>query len=112
MWEEGQLNALFWSGSSPPGTYISGASKGTAGPRWMKPNSLRLITHRGTNEPETERRILGMCMVREDFIGSCCVDGQIKAHPVYRLTLKKRNSHFSGLIFQRKLPDGAGGMLH
>lgn len=77
--EEGQLNALFSEWVISTGTYISGASKGEPRvPARMKPNSLCLITHRGTNEPETERRILGMCMVREDFIGSCAWTGRSK----------------------------------
>ena len=101
--EEGQLNALFSEWVISTGTYISGASKGEPRvPARMKPNSLCLITHRGTNEPETERRILGMCMVREDFIGSCCVDGQIKAHPVYRLTLKKEEQPLFWPYFSEK----------
>ena len=54
--EEGQLNALFSEWVISTGTYISGASKGEPRvPARMKPNSLCLITHRGTNEPETER---------------------------------------------------------
>ena len=101
--EEGQLNALFSEWVISTGTYISGASKGEPRvPARMKPNSLCLITHRGTNEPETERRILGMCMVREDFIGSCCVDGQFKAHPVYRLTLKKEEQPLFWPYFSEK----------
>ncbi len=88
--EEGQLNALFSEWIIPTGTYVSGASKGEPRvPSRMKPNSLCLITNRGANEPEAERRILGMCMVRDDFIGSSCRNGQIDAHPVYRFTLKK-----------------------
>ena len=49
--EEGQLNALFSEWVISTGTYISGASKGEPRvPARMKPNSLCLITHRGTRD--------------------------------------------------------------
>ena len=101
--EEDALKALFSEWVISTGTYISGASKGEPRvPSRMKPNSLCLITHRGAEEPEADRRILGMCMVREDFIGSCCRNGQINAHPVYRLTLNEKEQPLFWPYFSEK----------
>lgn len=101
--EEDALKALFSEWVISTGTYISGASKGEPRvPSRMKPNSLCLITHRGAEEPGADRRILGMCMVREDFIGSCCRNGQINAHPVYRLTLNEKEQPLFWPYFSEK----------
>lgn len=72
------------------GRYISGSSKGKPRiPTRLKPNSLCLITSRRETEPEALRRIAGIFMVREDFIGSYCDTGEITAHPKYRIALRE-----------------------
>lgn len=55
-------------------------------------NSACIITAREADMPEKERRIVGVFMVDENFIGKLCEDGYIPAHPVYRLRLSEDES--------------------
>ncbi|NLU24299.1 MAG: hypothetical protein GXW99_06215 [Clostridiales bacterium] len=69
------------------GRYLSGYSKGE--PRIaerMKPNSVCLFTE-CPRKIEKERRIIGACMVQEDFFGEDARDGWIQGHPDYRLSV-------------------------
>jgi hypothetical protein len=87
-----QRDALFSAWSVSTGTYVSGCSRGQPRiPDRLKPNSLCLLTGRADGAPEGERRILGAFMVEEDFFGSDCRDGIVKAHPVYRLELPRES---------------------
>ena len=75
-----------WTVSS--GTYLSGYARGEVRiPDRLKPNSMCLLTRLENGQPESERRIIGAFMVPEDFLGTCCHDGIIPAHPDYRLQL-------------------------
>lgn len=68
------------------GEYLSGSRKGEARvASRLKPNSLCLITSLDKGEKEGQRRIIAAFMVREDFFGEDCLNGQIEAHPQYRL---------------------------
>ena len=51
-----------------------------------------LLTARDSSMPEKDRRILGVYMVNEDFIGKFCEDGYIPAHSEYRLQLTEQES--------------------
>ena len=55
-------------------------------------NSGCLITSREPHEPEEERRVVGLFMVGESFIGKLCEDGYIPAHTKYRLQLSEAES--------------------
>ncbi len=55
-------------------------------------NSGCLITAREADVPEQERRILGVFMVEENFIGKLCEDGYIPAHSRFRLRLSEEES--------------------
>ncbi len=55
-------------------------------------NSACLITARESDEPEEDRRILGVFMVEENFVGKLCEDGYIPAHSVFRIRLTKEES--------------------
>lgn len=46
-----------------------------------------LLTERPKGCSEAERRIVGAFMVEDDFIGTCCTDGTIQAHPTHRIQL-------------------------
>jgi len=55
-------------------------------------NSACLITHRDEDMAEEDRRIVGMFMVEETFVGKLCDDGYIPAHPKYRLRLSEEEA--------------------
>ena len=70
------------------GFYLSGYSKDRPRiPSRLKPNSACLLTTLETGCEEKERRILGAFMVRDDFWGSYCREGMIRAHDRYKLYL-------------------------
>ena len=80
--------------SKPPsllvstGCYLSGYSKGEPRiPERLQPNSMCLLTERPKGCSEAERRIVGAFIVEDDFIGTCCTDGTIQAHPAHRIQL-------------------------
>lgn len=58
----------------------------------LHPNSACLITARKQDVAEEERRILGVFMVRENFLGKLCEDGFIPAHSRFRLRLSPEES--------------------
>ena len=58
----------------------------------MRQNSACLITERGPDMPEKDRRIAGVYMVSDTFIGKLCKDGYIPAHPKYRLRFSEEES--------------------
>lgn len=58
----------------------------------VHPNSACIITSRAPDMPEKDRRILGVFMVDETFIGKLCEDGYIPAHSKYRLRLSEEES--------------------
>lgn len=85
-----QREDVFSSWSISSGRYIKGSSKGEPRiPKRLKPNSMCLLTECEEREHEEQRRIIGAFMVQEDFLGRYCLDGRIKAHPMYRLRLPK-----------------------
>lgn len=55
-------------------------------------NSCCLITAREPDEQEENRRIVGLFMVREGFIGRLCEDGLYPAHSKFRLQLNPKLS--------------------
>lgn len=75
------------------GVLKSGNNKGkTNKPSRLHPNSAVLLTAIDSGMPEKDRRILGVYMVNEDFIGKLCNDGEIPAHSKYRLHLTEQES--------------------
>ncbi|RST77302.1 malate synthase [Siminovitchia acidinfaciens] len=53
----------------------------------LRPNSAGLLTARKSDQPETERQILGLYMVSETFSGDLSDDGIVPAHPEFRIEL-------------------------
>ena len=53
----------------------------------LGPNSAGLLTVRKSDQPETERRILGLYMVKETFSGNLNEDGMVPAHEDFRIEL-------------------------
>ncbi|WP_068672210.1 malate synthase [Oceanobacillus sp. Castelsardo] len=75
------------------GVIKSGTNKGKPNkPIRMHQNSACLLTARDSSMPEKDRRILGVYMVNEDFIGKLCEDGYIPAHTEYKLQLTEQES--------------------
>lgn len=75
------------------GTVQSGKNKGrpNRAPR-LRPNSASLLTVREADQDETERRIIGIYMVDEFFLGDECEDGMIQPHDAHRITLTEEES--------------------
>ncbi|NGY76178.1 malate synthase (plasmid) [Bacillus megaterium] len=75
------------------GVIKSGNNKGKpTKPIRLHQNSAVLLTAIDSTMPEKDRRILGVYMVNEDFIGKLCEDGYIPAHSKYRLQLTEQES--------------------
>ena len=75
------------------GVTKSGNKKGEPNkPIRLHQNSAVLLTAKDASMSEKDRRILGVYMVNEDFIGKLCEDGNIPAHSKYRLQLTEEES--------------------
>ncbi|HEY4551037.1 MAG TPA: malate synthase [Bacillus sp. (in: firmicutes)] len=75
------------------GEIKSGNNKGKPNkPIRLHQNSAVLLTAIDSSMPEKDRRILGVYMVNEDFIGKLCEDGYIPAHSKYRLQLTEQEA--------------------
>lgn len=75
------------------GTIQSGANKGKPSKAVrLHRNSAIVLTTRDPGSVEQQRRILGIYMVKEDFIGKLSEDGYVPAHSVYKLQLTKEES--------------------
>ncbi|KOY81903.1 malate synthase [Lysinibacillus macroides] len=75
------------------GVLKSGNNKGKPNkPSRLHQNSAVLLTAIDSSMSEKDRRILGVYMVKEDFVGKLCEDGQIPAHSKYRIQLTEQES--------------------
>ncbi|WP_409252778.1 malate synthase [Bacillus sp. SCS-153A] len=75
------------------GEIKSGNNKGKPNkPIRLHQNSAVLLTAVESGRPEEDRRILGVYMVKDNFIGKLCEDGYIPAHSEYRLQLTEQES--------------------
>ncbi|WP_099364451.1 malate synthase [Fredinandcohnia onubensis] len=75
------------------GEIKSGTNKGKPNkPIRLHQNSAVLLTEIDDSKPEKDRRILGVYMVKEGFIGKLCEDGYIPAHSTYRIQLSEQES--------------------
>ncbi|CAM5188833.1 Malate synthase OS=Lysinibacillus sphaericus OX=1421 GN=LS41612_03230 PE=4 SV=1 [Lysinibacillus sphaericus] len=90
--EEQTSSLLEWKVFS--GAIKSGNNKGKPNkPNRMHQNSAVLLTALDSGMSEKDRRILGVYMVNEDFIGMLCEDGNIPANSKYRLQLTEQESN-------------------
>lgn len=91
------------------GVIKSGNNKGKPNkPIRLHQNSAVLLTAVDSNMPEKDRRILGVYMVNENFIGKLCEDGYVPAHSKYRLQLTEEESnqlHFWKYYVNKKSPN-------
>ncbi|WNS76049.1 malate synthase [Bacillus sp. DTU_2020_1000418_1_SI_GHA_SEK_038] len=75
------------------GLIKSGNNKGKPNkPIRLHQNSAVLLTAIDPSMPEKDRRILGVYMVNENFVGKLCEDGYIPAHSKYKLQLTEQES--------------------
>jgi len=58
----------------------------------LHPNSACLLTARVSDQPETERRILGLYMVNETFFGDFSDDGMVPTHTEFRIQLTEQEA--------------------
>ena len=89
--EEQQSSVLDWKVFA--GVLKSGNNKGKPNkPSRLYQNSAVLLTAVDLGMLEKDRRILGVYMVNEEFIGKLCEDGEIPAHNKYRIKLTEEES--------------------
>lgn len=75
------------------GVTKSGVNKGkpSIAARLHRNSAILLTERKGLNEQE--RRILGVYMVKEDFIGKLSTDGIVPAHATYKISLTEEESN-------------------
>ncbi|MGM9922289.1 MAG: malate synthase [Bhargavaea sp.] len=89
--EEKQLAFSKWKVFS--GEIKSGKNKGKPNkPSRLHQNSAVLLTERDSDTPEKDRKVLGVFMVDEEFIGKQSEDGIVPAHSLYRIQLTEQES--------------------
>lgn len=75
------------------GILKSGNNKGKPNkPSRLHQNSAVLLTAKDSSMLEKDRRILGVYMVNENFVGKLCEDGYIPAHSKYKIQLTEQES--------------------
>ncbi|WP_332646015.1 malate synthase [Lysinibacillus sp. 54212] len=75
------------------GVIKSGNSNGKPKkPTRLHQNSAVLLTAIDAGMPEKDRRILGVYMVNEEFIGKLCEDGYIPAHSKFKIQLTEQEA--------------------
>ena len=85
-----QDNDPFESLQCSTGCYLSGYSKGQPRiPDRIHFNTMCILTRCPEHQPENSRKILGVAMVSEGFMGENCEDGLIPFHETFRLKLSK-----------------------
>lgn len=88
-----EQNSSFSEWKINSGVIKSGNNKGKPNkPIRLHQNSAVLLTAIDSSKPEKDRRILGVYMVNEEFIGKLCEDGNVPAHSKYRLHLTEQES--------------------
>lgn len=88
-----EQNSSFLEWKVFSGAIKSGNNKGKPNkPIRLHQNSAVLLTAIDSGMPEKDRRILGVYMVNEGFVGKLCEDGNIPAHTKYRLQLTEQES--------------------
>src|SRR5699024_9690447 len=58
----------------------------------LSSNSANVLTVRNQDEDETERKIVGLYMTPESFVGNLREDGIIPAHKDYRIELSEEEA--------------------
>ncbi|QUW22988.1 malate synthase [Sporosarcina sp. Marseille-Q4063] len=106
--EEEQQNVFVdWQVST--GQVQSGANKGQPNrAARLRPNSAGLLTARDSDQPETERQILGLYMINEAFSGELSDDGMVPSHEEFRIELTDQEAEkmlFWNYYINKNYPD-------
>lgn len=106
--EEEQQN-VFTDWQASTGTLQSGKNKGQPNKAVrVGPNSAGLLTARASDQPETERQILGLYMVDETFSSNLDDDGMVPAHAEFRIELTEQEAEkmlFWNYYLNKNYPD-------
>ena len=104
-----EQDTLFSEWKAFSGLIKSGNNKGKPNkPIRLHQNSAVLVTEVDPDATEKERRILGVYMVNEGYVGKLCVDGYIPAHAKYKIKLTEEESNklrFWTYYFDAKSPE-------
>ncbi len=88
-----EVSQVYSTWTVPTGCYLSGYSKGMPRiPDRLKPNSACLLTVCEKGMPESERKIIGAFMVKEDFFGNECHTGVIESHGKHRIIVPENKT--------------------
>ncbi len=91
--DEEEQKSVFSDWKVSTGKIQSGKSKGEPNiPARLSLNSVGLLTARGLDQPETDRRILGLYMVHETFTNILSSDGMVPAHTKFRIKLTEQEA--------------------
>ncbi len=107
--KEDEIEDTFTNWSISTGTIKSGINEGKPNkPVRLHSNSACLLTQRKQGSSEKGRRIIGLFMVEDKFVGKLCDDGIIPSNPKYRLRLSEDESEkilFWNYYINEKYPD-------
>ncbi|MDV6376885.1 malate synthase [Sporosarcina sp. GW1-11] len=91
--DESMQEEVFTDWQVSTGNVQSGKNKGQPNRvARLRPNSASLLTARASDQPETERRILGLFMVNETFTGNLGPDGMVPSHAQLRIELTEQEA--------------------
>ncbi|HIW35051.1 MAG TPA: malate synthase [Candidatus Paenibacillus intestinavium] len=106
--EEEQQN-VFTDWRASTGKVQNGKNKGQPNRvARLLPNSACLLTARGSDQSETERRIFGLYMVNETFFGDLSNDGMVPAHTEFKIKLtdqEAENMLFWNYYINKNFPE-------
>ena len=104
-----EQETLFSEWKAFSGVVKSGNNKGKPNkPIRLHQNSAVVVTAVDPDASEKERRILGVYMVNENFVGKLCADGYIPAHSKYKIELTEEEAnklHFWTYYTDAKSPE-------
>ncbi|WP_432352508.1 malate synthase [Sporosarcina sp. A2] len=91
--DEENQEGIFSDWQVSTGTVQSGKNEGQPNRvARLRPNSAGLLTVRESDQPEIERRILGLYMVNEMFSGNLGEDGMVPSHEEFRIELTEQEA--------------------
>ena len=107
--DEEEQQTIFTDWQASTGTLQSGKNKGQPNKAArLAPNSVGLLTVRSSDQPETERRILGLYLVNEMYSSSMSDDGLVPSHEEFRIELTDEEAEkmlFWNYYFNKSYPD-------
>jgi hypothetical protein len=91
--DEDEQQQVFTDWEVSTGVVQSGKNKGEPNkPARLRANSASVLTTRGAEEAETDRKILGLYMVDEMFTGEIGEEGMVPSHAEFRIQLTEQEA--------------------